>query len=203
MTLTAFRNLKIDPPWRLAGPLLARRCALAGSAQAAAGSPRDSRIVAAADRAIAAGVPGLVIYTRRGTQTTLLARGYDRLDPKRAMTSRDRFRVGSVRKTFVATVVMQLVAERKLSLDDSIEQHLPGLVPNGGAITIRELLSHTSGLPDYFSNTRIYSPYLRGDFTYAWGHQESSGSRRAIRRSSLPEHLAAWPTRTPGTTSSA
>ena len=87
------------------------------------------------------------------------------------MTSTDRFRVGSVTKTFVATVVMQLVAERKLTLDDSVEQHLPGLVPNGGAITIRELLSHTSGLADYFSNKRIYAPYLNGHFTYAWGHR--------------------------------
>ena len=155
---------------RLAGALLAT-LALAAAAQATPASPHDERVAAAADAAIAAGVPGLVLYTRRGTQTTLLVRGYDRLAPKRAMTATDRFRIGSVTKTFVATVVMQLVHERKLSLDDSIERYLPGLVPNGGAITIRQLLSHTSGLPDYFSNTRIYAPYLRGDLTYVWPHR--------------------------------
>ncbi|MFI6447125.1 serine hydrolase domain-containing protein [Kitasatospora sp. NPDC050543] len=60
-----------------------------------------------------------------------------------------RFRIGSVTKTFVATVVLQLVAEHRLALDDPIERHLPGVVPNGGAITVRQLLNHTSGLFNY------------------------------------------------------
>jgi CubicO group peptidase (beta-lactamase class C family) len=60
----------------------------------------------------------------------------------------DRIRVGSITKTFVATVVLQLVEEGKLSRDDSVEQWLPGVVPNGGAITLRQLLSHRSGLFD-------------------------------------------------------
>ncbi|WP_194235845.1 serine hydrolase domain-containing protein, partial [Streptomyces sp. CB01881] len=60
-----------------------------------------------------------------------------------------RFRIGSVTKTFVATVLLQLVAEHRLGLDDPVERHLPGLVLNGGQITVRQLLNHTSGLANY------------------------------------------------------
>lgn len=63
------------------------------------------------------------------------------------------FRTGSITKTFVATVILQLVAENKLSLDDTVEQWLPGLISgngnDGAAITLRNLLQHTSGLYDY------------------------------------------------------
>jgi hypothetical protein len=45
-----------------------------------------------------------------------------------------------------ATVVLQLVARGKLSSTHSVDRHLPGLVPGGSAITIRQLLGHTSGL---------------------------------------------------------
>ncbi|CRK56617.1 D-alanyl-D-alanine carboxypeptidase [Alloactinosynnema sp. L-07] len=62
-------------------------------------------------------------------------------------------RIGSNTKTFVATVVLQLVGEGKVGLDDPIEKYLPGLVRGDGIdghhITVRQLLQHTSGLPDY------------------------------------------------------
>ncbi|MEU1074038.1 MULTISPECIES: serine hydrolase domain-containing protein [unclassified Streptomyces] len=65
----------------------------------------------------------------------------------------DRFRAGSVTKSFVATVVLQLAAEGRLRLDDTVEQHLPGLIRghgnNGRHLTLRSLLSHTSGLFPY------------------------------------------------------
>ncbi|MEA5362772.1 serine hydrolase domain-containing protein [Amycolatopsis sp., V23-08] len=62
-------------------------------------------------------------------------------------------RVGSITKTFVATVVLQLVAEGKVRLDDPIERYLPGLITgngnDGAKITVRNLLQHTSGLYSY------------------------------------------------------
>jgi D-alanyl-D-alanine carboxypeptidase len=65
----------------------------------------------------------------------------------------DAFRTGSTTKTFVATVVLQLVGEGRLSLDDTVEQWLPGVVSgngnDGGDITVRQLLQHTSGLFNY------------------------------------------------------
>src|SRR5690348_13941994 len=63
------------------------------------------------------------------------------------------FRMGSNTKTFVSVVVLQLVAEGRLCLDDTVERWLPGVVTgngnNGAAVTVRELLQHTSGLYDY------------------------------------------------------
>ncbi|MFJ9948441.1 serine hydrolase domain-containing protein [Kitasatospora sp. NPDC091207] len=85
----------------------------------------------------------------RGTAGTAdLALG----DPVRAD---GRFRTGSVTKTFVATVVLQLVGEGRVRLDDPIERGLPGEVPGGGAITVRQLLNHTSGLANYLDDPRF------------------------------------------------
>ena len=65
----------------------------------------------------------------------------------------DRFQIGSITKTFVATVVMQLVEEDKLSLGDTLTTWLPESVtadiPNAEDITLENLLQHTSGVADY------------------------------------------------------
>ncbi len=69
----------------------------------------------------------------------------------------DHFRAGSITKTFIATVVLQLAAERRLSLSDTVEEHLPGLVRgahvDGRSLTLRALLTHTSGLADFTVDT--------------------------------------------------
>ncbi|WP_052709396.1 serine hydrolase domain-containing protein [Streptomyces sp. NRRL S-495] len=71
----------------------------------------------------------------------------------RPASAGDRLRIGSVTKTFTATVVLQLAAEGRLSLDSTVADHLPGLVQGGGydgrAITVRQLLQQTGGLPDH------------------------------------------------------
>ncbi|MEU4607688.1 serine hydrolase domain-containing protein [Kribbella sp. NPDC023972] len=59
------------------------------------------------------------------------------------------FRIGSVTKTFVATVVLQLVDEGRVALDAPIERYLPSVVPNGQNITVRQVLNHRSGIYDY------------------------------------------------------
>lgn len=117
---------------------------------------------------VAAGVPGVVVLVRREGRTVRLASGYSNLEKKTPMRVGDRFRIGSVTKSFVATVVLQLVGEGKLSLDDSIERWLPGLVPNGGKITVRQLLGHQSGLFDYLSDESVLKPYLGGNLGYVW-----------------------------------
>ncbi|MGA5820685.1 serine hydrolase domain-containing protein [Kitasatospora sp. NPDC094028] len=65
------------------------------------------------------------------------------------------FRMGSVTKTLTATVTLQLVGEGRIGLDDPIEQYLPGTVPNGRAVTVRQLLDHTAGLHDYLDNPQV------------------------------------------------
>ncbi len=57
-----------------------------------------------------------------------------------------RFRIACITKTFVSVVLLQLTAEGKLDLDRTIEDYLPGLIPDGGRIKVRNLLQHTSGL---------------------------------------------------------
>jgi D-alanyl-D-alanine carboxypeptidase len=126
------------------------------------------RLGRAADAAVDAGFPGVAVYVRDRGRTTVVTRGYDDLETKRPMSVGDRFRIGSVTKSFIATIVLQLVDEGKLSLDDSVEEWLPGLVPNGSAITIRFLLSHRSGLFDYVADKRILAPYVKGNVDHVW-----------------------------------
>lgn len=83
------------------------------------------------------------------------AEGSADLDTGAAATANGRFRIGSTTKTFVATVVLQLVAEGRVKLDDPIEKYLPGTVPNGQNITVRQILDHTSGLFSYTSDPEL------------------------------------------------
>ncbi|MFI2209514.1 serine hydrolase domain-containing protein [Streptomyces sp. NPDC020141] len=96
-----------------------------------------------------------------GAQATLV-KGEDRigvrsgtaeLGTERPMPKQGFFRMGSNTKTFVSTVILQLVGEGRMRLDDTVEDWLPGVVKgnghDGGRITVRHLLQHTSGLPDY------------------------------------------------------
>jgi D-alanyl-D-alanine carboxypeptidase len=103
-------------------------------------------------RLVADGSPGAIALVRTEAGTTRAVAGLARITPRVRLRSVDRYRVASVTKTFVATVVLQLAAEGKLGLDDTVERRLPGLVPNGGSITLRQLLNHTSGLFDYDSD---------------------------------------------------
>jgi D-alanyl-D-alanine carboxypeptidase len=100
------------------------------------------------DDVVAAGAVGALAEVRdehgvwRGTS------GVAELGTTRAVPVDGRFRAGSITKTFVATVALQLVGEGRLRLDDTIEAWLPGVVPDGHRITVRHLLNHTSGLYD-------------------------------------------------------
>ncbi|MEV4049913.1 serine hydrolase domain-containing protein [Amycolatopsis sp. NPDC049688] len=58
-----------------------------------------------------------------------------------------RFRVGSVSKTFTATLVLKLAAKGRLGLDEPVAKYLPGLLPYPEPITVRQLLQHTGGVP--------------------------------------------------------
>jgi D-alanyl-D-alanine carboxypeptidase len=120
------------------------------------------------DEMVAAGVPGAIGTVRHDGRIWDGASGLGTVDPARRMRPEDRFTVGSVTKTFVATVVLQLVGERRLALGDSVERRLPGLVPHGADITIRQLLNHTSGLFDYTLDPRTFAPYFGGDFGFVW-----------------------------------
>jgi D-alanyl-D-alanine carboxypeptidase len=96
-----------------------------------------------------AGSPGALVLVDNGASRREETSGFAVLQGRVPLHPRDRFRVGSITKTFVAAVVLQLVGENRLALGDTIERWLPGLVPDGGRITVRQLLGHTSGLADF------------------------------------------------------
>jgi CubicO group peptidase (beta-lactamase class C family) len=77
------------------------------------------------------------------------AYGKARLDPPADATPAMRYSIGSVSKQFLAGAVLLLVEDGKLSLDDRVSRYLPNLT-RAGDITIRQLLSHTSGYQDYY-----------------------------------------------------
>ncbi|THA26400.1 class A beta-lactamase-related serine hydrolase [Streptomyces sp. RKND-216] len=80
----------------------------------------------------------------------------------------DRFRIGSITKTFVATVLLQLEAEGRLDLDDPVAVHLPGVVRghgnDGRRVTVRRLLNHTSGIHDFTHDPAFRDRYLGDRF---------------------------------------
>lgn len=77
----------------------------------------------------------------------------------------DHYRIGSQTKTYTAAVVLQLVDEGRVRLDAPVEQYLPGVLTSpydGNVITVRQLLQHRSGIPEYMNN----NPRAQLDGTY-------------------------------------
>lgn len=124
----------------------------------------EAQLTELARRLVAAGAPGVIVRVDDGRgrpieiaeQAPWAARDH-RLD------AGDEFRMGSNTKTMMAALVLQLVAEGRLGLDDPVERWLPGRVPNGGAITVRMLLNHTSGLFDYTEDSALLPAILGTD----------------------------------------
>lgn len=105
---------------------------------------------AAVDDVVAAGVPGVLVHIQEPRRPDRrLAAGVSDLATGAALRPAAQFRIGSSTKTFVSTVVLQLVGEGLLRLDEPVAHRLPGLLLDGERITVRQLLNHTSGLPDY------------------------------------------------------
>jgi CubicO group peptidase (beta-lactamase class C family) len=101
------------------------------------------------------GAPGALIEVRDRRGNSVLTSGVADVQSQEPVRGDSRFRIGSMTKPFVATVVLQLVGEHRVALDAPVERYLPGVVRgpggDGRAITVRQLLQHTSGLPDYLT----------------------------------------------------
>jgi D-alanyl-D-alanine carboxypeptidase len=118
--------------------------AVAGAAVPERGGLQEELDVTAGASAV-----GALAEVRNGGRVWQGTSGVALLGTSRAVPVDGRVRIGSITKTFVATVVLQLVDEGRVRLDDSVERWLPGVVPNGRNITLRQLLNHTSGLYDF------------------------------------------------------
>jgi D-alanyl-D-alanine carboxypeptidase len=127
------------------------------------------------DQIVAAGAPGAAAWIRDENGVLQAASGVADLRSGRPMRVGLHYRAGSVTKSFVATVVLQLVAEGRLSLSDTVEGWLPGILTYGDRVTVRQLLNHTSGVPDYapeMVNTLLSGAQSR---FRAWTPQELVG----------------------------
>lgn len=102
------------------------------------------RLEAAVQREASQGFSGTVLVARG--DRTLLLRGYGRVGGV-AMRPDTRFWISSMGKQFVSAAILLLRDEGALALDDPISRWIPDAPPDKGAITLRQLLSHTSGLP--------------------------------------------------------
>ncbi|WP_280511262.1 serine hydrolase domain-containing protein [Nocardia farcinica] len=105
------------------------------------------------DAVTAAGVAGAVATVDDRTTSLVITSGVADRSTGAAMPEHGRVRIGSVTKTFTAAIVMQLVAEGKVDLDAAVDTYLPGLLTGDGVdgrvITVRQLLQHRSGLPEF------------------------------------------------------
>lgn len=116
--------------------------------------------------------PGIVMYIDvPGQGSWVAARGLAVHNPPVLVQPDDRFRIASVTKMFIAALAAQLVQDGIMTLDDTIEQRLPGLVPNGQHITLRQVLSHTSGLYDYL-DIGFEERYFSEDPLRVWKPEE-------------------------------
>ena len=107
------------------------------------------------------GVPSAsVAIVQHGKLVYTHAYGHARLEPPVAATPEMRYSIGSISKQFTAAAILMLQEEGKLSLDDTVGKYIPGLT-EGNKVTIRQILSHTSGYQDYWPEDYVMTPMLK------------------------------------------
>jgi D-alanyl-D-alanine carboxypeptidase len=137
----------------------------------AAPSDDETPLRAALEATVDAGATAAIGLVDTGADVSAMGVGLSRIDTSRPPRMGDQARVGSITKTVIGTIALQLVGEGRLRLDDSVERWLPGMVPNGGAITIRMLLNHASGIFDYVADP-AWNAAIFSDPTRHWSPQE-------------------------------
>lgn len=154
---------------KMAAVVVALCAAAAGTTGAASAAPVTGPAAQAARTAAAQGVhdgyPGTLVYARNGADEAFAAAGVADTATGEPARTGDRFRIASNTKSFVATVLLQLEAEGRLSLDDSVAKWLPGVIQghgnDGSRITVRQLLNQTAGLYDPTTDPAFFAPYLQ------------------------------------------
>ncbi len=115
----------------------------------------------AADTLARSGVPSAsVAIVKNGQIAYVKAYGDARLEPKTPATTEMRYSIGSISKQFTATAILLLQEQGKLSLDDKVAKFIPNLT-RAGEVTIRQLLSHTSGYQDYWPQDYVMPMMLQ------------------------------------------
>jgi CubicO group peptidase (beta-lactamase class C family) len=109
------------------------------------------------------GVPSASVAVVKGGKLVYAhAYGKARLEPANAATPEMRYSIGSISKQFTAAAILLLQEDGKLSLDDAVGKYVPGLT-RGNEVTIRQILSHTSGYQDYWPEDYVMTPMLKAE----------------------------------------
>lgn len=175
------------PAWLLAFVLILATAGCFQSAQTAGGTATtDARLQQLLDRwRQRADVPAVVLAVDGpGRSRFVAASGTGERGGGAPVTTDGQFRVASTTKLFVATVVLQLVEEGRLRLDDTVAAHVPGFVHARG-VTVRQLLDHTSGIPDY-TRTEHFHEGLLADRDREWSTDELLALVAGVRRDFAP-----------------
>ena len=137
---------------------------LAFAASAGAATNAAKRLDRALDRLVAMprGPMGAIAIVQRGSARTVHRAGVSDRNRRNPIRSTDHMRMASASKAFSGAVALALVDQGMLSLDDTIGQRLPTLPAAWAPVTLRQLLDHTSGLPD-FTRSTTYLDTLRRD----------------------------------------
>lgn len=121
----------------------------------------------ALDAMVEAGAPGVLARIDDGQGTWVGRSGVANLRTKAPMPRNGRFRIASLTKSLVSTVIMQLAEEDQLGLDRPVGTWLPDVTPRADKITVRQLLNQTSGMNDYINNPEFKDPTVYGKRTYS------------------------------------
>ena len=158
----------------LAGSLLAVSLVASGQSAIPANQTPANQVVDTIDPAlrdridrIAAGVmkqrgipSASIAVVDRGKLVFTHAYGLAHIDPPKAATPAMRYSIGSISKQFTAAAILILQEQGKLNLDDAVGKYVPGLT-RGDEVTIRQILSHTSGYQDYWPEDYLMTPMMK------------------------------------------
>ncbi|WP_410599383.1 serine hydrolase domain-containing protein [Amycolatopsis sp. lyj-90] len=140
------------------------------SATPQAKDPLQRTLQRDADALVAGGSPGALVEVSTAKGSVKVRSGHGDLRAKTPVPWNAHFRIASFSKTFLSATMLQLVGEGRLSLEDKVDRWLPGVVSGNGndgrAITVRQLLQHTSGLHDYLAELDLFTEegFLRHRF---------------------------------------
>ncbi|GAA2222010.1 serine hydrolase domain-containing protein [Streptomyces amakusaensis] len=146
--------------------------AFTAPAQADAHAPKKTERHAATQRAmddlVRAGTPGVIAQLRTESGVWNATSGVSDVTTGKPRSAKERYRIASITKTFVAAVLLDQEADGLLSLDDTVDKWLPGVVRGNGndgrKMTVRQLLNHSTGLFEYSADPE----YFRKHYTKAY-----------------------------------
>ncbi len=143
------RTILVLPAWVYVSLLLIGGCSDRTTTDVSAQSSA-TRLDALFDRYSQGVQPGVAVAVMRGNEVVYEKTfGYAQIESKTPLTPESAFRLASVSKQMTAVGILTLVERGRVSLEDPMVKYLPGLFPYPD-VTVRQLLNHTSGLPDYY-----------------------------------------------------